>query len=206
MRGLSRRGTLKVTDGRVQKKNNWELTPNYYSHDQRELVIDRKRPGDGYRHVLLQRDVEIFISLLPDWTELSHGLNAIVLDEGSWGRDGYHSPGVVHICAWGSDLWRETSMEGYEEHKDIWERLGVPCEEKDDDDGYGLYMLCKWTKNTARAYQLLHILTHELGHHHDRMTTKSQKRTARGESYAEGYARQYEELVWESFTKHFPLD
>jgi hypothetical protein len=58
----------------------------------------------------------------------------------------------------------------------------------------------------VRAYQLLHILTHELGHHHDRITTQSQKRAARGEPYAEAYARKYEALVWESFTRHFPLN
>ena len=203
MRGLSRRGTLKVKDGRVQKKNNWVLTPNYYSHEQRELVIDRQRPGKEFRHVLLQRDVELFISLLPDWKELARGLSAIVLAPGEDGTDGYHTRGAVHLCAWKAELWRETSINHYEVHQDIWERLGVPCEAKEDE--FGSYMLCKWTKNTARAYQLLHILTHELGHHHDRITTKSQKRTARGESYAEAYARKYEALVWGSFKKHFPL-
>jgi hypothetical protein len=110
MRGLSRRGTLKVKDGRVQKKNNWELTPNYYSHGQRELVIDRQRPGEGFRDVLLQRDVEKFITLLPDWEELSVGLNAIVLAPGEDETDGFHSPGVVHICAWETDLWFESSI------------------------------------------------------------------------------------------------
>ena len=32
------------------------------------------------------------------------------------------------------------------------------------DDGY---ILCDWTESTIRAYQLTHILLHELGHHHD---------------------------------------
>jgi hypothetical protein len=53
MRGLSRRGTLKVKEGRVQKQRPWQLAPNYYSHEQIELVIDRRKPGWGYRHVLL---------------------------------------------------------------------------------------------------------------------------------------------------------
>ncbi len=204
MRGLSRRGALTVKDGRVQKKNNWELTPNYYSHSQRELVIDRQRPGAGYRHVLMQRDVERFIALLPDWEEMSQGLDAIVLAPGESGTDGYHSPGVVHICAWEAGLWHETTLDHFEAHRDIWEQIGVPCEVQSDEDED--FVLCKWTQNTARAYQLLHILTHELGHHHDRITTQSQKRAARGEPYAEAYARQYGDLVWERFTRHFPLD
>ncbi len=203
MRGLSRRGALTIKDGRVQKKNNWELTPNYYSHPQRELVIDRQRPSAGYKHVLMQRDVEKFISLLPDWEEMSRGLNGIVLAPGEEGADGYHTPGVVHICAWEVDLWRETTCEHFQAHRKIWERLGVPCEFHATETDR--YFLCKWTQNTARAYQLLHILTHELGHHHDRITTASQKRTARGEPYAEAYALKYGDLVWERFTRHFPL-
>lgn len=204
MRGLSRRGALTVKDGRVQKKNNWELTRDYDITPQPEPVIDRQRPGAGYRPVLMQRDVEEFIALLPDWGEMAQGLNAIVLAPGQGGTDGYHSRGVVHICAWEIGLWRESSTEHFQEHRDIWERLGVPCEFKTDD--FSRYFLCKWTQNTARAYQLLHILTHELGHHHDRITTASQKRAARGEPYAEAYARKYGDLVWERFTRHFPLD
>jgi hypothetical protein len=68
-----------------------------------------------------------------------------------------------------SDLWFESAVSYYEDHCDIWERLGVPCEERDDGDGP--YVLCKFTQNTVRTYQLLHILTHELDHHHDRITT-----------------------------------
>lgn len=204
MRPTNSRQSPSVVNGRVRKKNNWELTPNYYSHQQQELVIDRWRPGIGYRHVLMKRDIELFIKLLPDWEEMSRDLDAIVLAQGSCFRDGYHRTGVVHICAWNADWWRESSIEHWEEHRDIWEKLGVPCEEKEDE--FGKFMLCKWTKNTARAYQLLHILTHELGHHHDRITTQSQKKAARGESYAEAYARKYGDLVWERFTKNFPLD
>jgi len=204
MRPTNSRQSPSVVNGRVRKKNNWELTPNYYSHQQRELVIDRRRPGAGYRHVLMQRDIELFIKLLPDWEEMSRDLDAIVLAAGRYGTDGYHRTGVVHICAWEADLWVESSIEYWEEHRDILEQLGVPSEKYEDE--FESYMLCKWTKNTARAYQLLHILTHELGHHHDRITTQSQKKAARGESYAEAYARKYGVLVWERFTKHFPLD
>ena len=67
-------------------------------------MIDRRRPGKGYRHFLPQRDIETFIGLLPDWTELSKGLNAIVLAPGHRQYFGYHSPGIVHICAWRDDL------------------------------------------------------------------------------------------------------
>ncbi len=86
----SRKSAPEVKGGQVQKKNNWALTPNYYSHAQRELVIDRKRPGAGYRHLLKKRDILDFIAILPDWAELSRGLDAIVLAPGRENYFGYH--------------------------------------------------------------------------------------------------------------------
>ena len=60
-------------------------------------------------------------------------------------------------------------------------------------------------EETVRAYQLLDVLLHELGHHHDRMTTGSQKRPARGETYAEQYAAQYAERIWDAYSAEFEL-
>lgn len=80
------------------------------------------------------------------------------------------------------------------------ERLGVPCEETSE----GNY-LCKFDERTVRGYQLLHILLHELGHHHDRMTTRAQKRACRGEKYAEEYARLHQASIWQAYQKVFAL-
>src|SRR5258708_2007616 len=175
MRSGNRRSTPKVVKGRVQKKNNWSLSTDYYdAPEPRTVVIDRKRPGSGYKHVLNKRDLYQFIEILPDWKSLAVGLNAVVLAPEDGGTDGYHVPGVVRICAWEADLWRETSTEYYDDHRDIFERLGVEREQQ-----LGGY-LCKFTEESVRAYQLLHILLHELGHHHDRITTRLQKNAARG--------------------------
>jgi hypothetical protein len=54
----------------------------------------------------------------------------------------------------------------------------------------------RWTEGQARAFQLLHVLPHELGHHRDRMTTRSRDRAARGEPYAERYAETVFDLLW----------
>src|SRR6266568_1406720 len=90
----------KVVDGRVCKKNNWNMSTDYYfAPNPREVVIDRKRPGDGYRHVLTKQDIHRFLEILPDWNQLAVGLNAVVLAPGERGTDGYHDPGVVHVCA-----------------------------------------------------------------------------------------------------------
>ena len=197
MRGLSRRGALTVKDGRVQKKNNWELSPNYYSHPQRELVIDRRRPGAGYRHVLMQRDVEEFIALLPDWEEMSQDLDAIVLAPGHRDRWGYHSPGVVHLCAWPQEI-ELSYFPAPKFDRPLLDKLRVHFENLGDET------VALFTLDTARAFMLLDVFLHEIGHHHDAITNRS-KRVARGEPYAEAYALKYGDLVWERFTRHFPL-
>ncbi len=194
---LNRKSTPQVIGGRVQKKNNPEWTANYYSTPPPSLVIDRQRPGKGYRHLLLQRDIEAFIRLLPDWAELSRGLHAIVLAPGEYSTDGWHSPGVVHVCAWESDLWIDYAASHYKDHQDVLGRLGVRSHEIKNG------VMCEFTEAQARAYQLLHILLHEMGHHYDRMTTKSKVRASRGEPYAEQYALAYEARIWEQYQETF---
>ncbi len=194
---LNRKSTPQVVGGQVQKKNNPEGTANYYTAPPPSLVIDRQRPGKGYRHLLLQRDIEAFIRLLPDWAELSRGLHAIVLAPGERSTDGWHTPGVVHICAWENDLWIDYAMSHYEDHKEVLDRLSVRSHEIKNG------VMCEFTEAQARAYQLLHILLHELGHHHDRMTTKSKVRASRGEPYAERYALAYEAQIWERYQEAF---
>ena len=199
MRTGNRKSAPEVKGGKVQKKNDWALTPNYYSHAQCELVIDRKRPGSGYRHVLTRKDLRHFIAILPDWDELSRGLDAIVLAPGEEGADGYHTPHVVHVCAWEEGLWIDYRWDYYEEHEALLKRLGVIADPIEN--GY----LCKFTEAQARAYQLLHVLLHELGHHHDRITTKSEVRASRGEPYAEAYALTYEARIWDEYQRRFGL-
>ena len=165
-RQINRKSAPRVVGGRVQKKNDPEWTANYYTTAPASLVIDRQRPGQGCRHVLMQRDVKRFIRLTPDWPELSRGLNAIVLAPGEHSTNGSHTPGVVHICAWEADLWINYAVGHYEDHN-------------------------------------LHILLHELGHYHGRMTTKSKVRAARGEPYAESYALAYELQIWDRYQEAF---
>ena len=197
MRQINRNSTPKVTDGKVQKKNNPEWTASYYDTPPPTLVIDRQRPGKGYRHVLMQRDIETFIGLLPEWAELSRGLNAIVLAPGERTTNGWHEPGVVHVCAWETDLWVDYAVSHYDDHKALFDRLGVPTHPIENG------VMCEFSEAQARAFQLLHILLHELGHHHDRMTTKSKARASRGEPYAEAYALRHEAVIWGRYQEAF---
>ncbi len=200
MRTFHRKTTPKVVGGKPQRKNRWRETPNYHNTAQDIPVIDRQRPGSGYKHLLMKRDVVRFIALLPDWDELSKGLDAIVLAPGDWTTDGWHRPGIVAVCAWERELWREVCSWYYIQHKRIFKQIGVPCSQTADGD-----FLCKFTESTARAYQLLHVLLHELGHHHDRMTTKRKQQASRGEAYAERYANRYASMTWERYWEEFGL-
>jgi hypothetical protein len=200
MKRLQRKSNPGVTAGRVQKKNRTDRSVRFDTAVLGYPVVHRLKPGFGYRHVLRQRDVLDFVGLLPDWPRLSQGLNALVLAPGVWNCDGWYRPGIVAVCAWERDLWREVSGSCYTAHRDLFERLEVPCEEVE-----GGYYLCRFTEATARAYQLLHVLLHELGHHHDCMTTRSKADAARGEGYAEDYAYEHERTVWERYLAAFSL-
>lgn len=192
---LTRKSAPKVKRGRVQKKNRWDQSPSYYTHVQPWPVIDRQRPGRG-RHLLHRSDVERFLRMLPEWDELSHGLNAIVLapfDDCM----GYHVPGVVHVCAWERDLWWNDAIPGFvDDHRGILDRLGVAEAQQ------GHRLVLKWTTAQARAFQLTHVLLHELGHHHDRMTNRSGL-SSRGEPFAEMYAARYADRIWERYCAGF---
>jgi hypothetical protein len=140
--------------------------------------------------------------LIPNWGHIAVGLDAVVLTAGERDCDGWHRPGIVAVSAWDRNLWVETTESYAHEHQGILDRLGVPRETTKDASGNDL-VLCKWTAETARAFQLLHILLHELGHHHDRMTTRRQRRTGRGESFAESCALEWEAVLWEQYRHHF---
>ncbi len=200
MHRMNRKTAPKVVGGKPQRKNRWQRTPNCYNTQQELPAIDRRRPGPGYRHVLKKRDIERFVGLLPDWSELSLGLNVVQLAPGRPTYDGWHRPGVVAVCAWEIDQTIEVSGWYYREHRAIFEQLGVPCTQLSDDE-----FCCEFGDSTIRAYQLLHILLHELGHHHDRMTTRSKRQASRGEGYAERYALNYADTVWESYLREFGL-
>ncbi len=199
MAGFNRKTTPKVKGGQVCKKNNWKDTPNYWNTPQEIPQLDRERPGRGYRHLLKQNDLLYFISILPDWDELSKGLDAVLLAHGGQNADGWYTQGIVAICAWERGLWRKVDKKWYAEHEGVLKRFKVPYVEK------GSWIECQFTEKSVRAYQLVHVFLHELGHHHDRINTEFQTATARGEGYAENYALQYERVIWDRYEEVFGL-
>ena len=194
-----RKTTPKVKDGRVQKKNRHALTPNYWNTRQEELQLDVEKPGKGYKHFLKKRDIVRFLGLLPNWEELNVELDAVLLAEGG-GADGWYTNGVLAICAWEKDKTTSLDKDYFTEHKEIFRRLNIKFQIKTNG------VICHFTEDQIVAYQLLHIFLHELGHHHDRISTRSQRDNGpRGEDYAEKYAFKYEKLIWNRFFEEFQM-
>ncbi|MEZ6095121.1 MAG: hypothetical protein R3C03_12980 [Pirellulaceae bacterium] len=200
MKRSQRKTGTKVRDGRVTRKNRSELSNHYSQVRQAEPVIDRLRPGDGYKHYLTIADIKRFIGILPDWEQLSVGLDAVILAEGSSSAMGWHWDGVVAICAWERELRVDWDTSFVNEHLEILDRLGVKREPvQGDPDG----TWCYFDDASIKGFQLMHIFLHELGHHRDRMTTKSKISSARGEQFAETYALKYADRLWDEYLKEF---
>jgi hypothetical protein len=112
-----------------------------------------------------------FIGLLPKWDEIAVGLEAIVLDRGLDDAMGWYDDGVVGACAWPahSGFWFESNTEWNAENEVLLSLLAVRIDEQSGRVGL------LWTEAQARAFTLLDVLPHELGHHRDRMTTRSRQ-------------------------------
>jgi hypothetical protein len=219
---MHRRSAMKVRDGRVLKKNNWRIDPgDYRTVPQAEIRLDRRRPPEGSRHLITIAELRRFLTLLPDWDEVAVGLDAIVLDSAD-DCAGWCGPGVVAICAWQHDLWDWWEPEMLEEHRHILDLLEVERVPLGDSSEYREHLEwlgtlgirgrvregdleLRWTEPQARAYQLLHILPHELGHHYDRITTRKGTHIGRGEPYAEAYANRVLEQIWPDYARMFGI-
>lgn len=164
------------------------------------MVIIRRKPGPGAQHLLKVEDIRRFIEIIPNWEELSAGLDAVVLVPYSrtfFGQYSYSS--VIKISAWVDDEWYEMHPENFERDKYLIEMLDVPYERLD----WGFE--CKFTTNQVKAFQLLGTFLHELGHHVDRMNCRGKKDCPGGEPFAIKFEKEMIQKVWPEFVKRFPL-
>lgn len=192
-----------VRDGRVQRKNNWKHSPCPYRDPPQRLVIDRQRPGRGYRPVLLKRDIERFVTLIPDWDRLAAGLNVILLADGRYRCDGWYNSGVIGLPAWPTNMRDQVDRDWFRSHRGFLARVEARVEIDENDPNE---FVIHWSPWTARAYQLCHVFLHELGHHADRMHTGPKRDNgSRGEKFAEDYAFDLEKVVLERYFAEFGL-
>jgi hypothetical protein len=211
MRRERRRTALKVVDGKVQRKNRWTLTPNHFGRS--TFTIERRRAGYEYRHVLKREDIYRFVELVPDWNDLAKGINKVILDAGSRTLLGWFSPGKVAVCALGVDQEVTFDKKYFYRDIDFFDRLGVSYENATDSEeveeragdareDIGDRVLCHFNPSTAKCFQLMRVLLHELGHHCDYMTNRKASCT-RGEDFAENYGRRVEKKLWSDYVRAF---
>jgi hypothetical protein len=197
-----------VRDGRTLHKNNWRPTPDNYGQPQ--VTISRLRPGTGYRHVLRCSDVYTFVHLLPDWARLKTRLNQILLAPGESRLQGWFRPGTVAICAMHRDLGAWYHRDFFALDVDFFDRVGVPYQYVQEDGQLGEHpsngdwqrVRVQFTPALAHCFQLVRVLTHELGHHYDRITNP-RGWASRGEPFAIRYERETEAAVWARYVEVF---
>ncbi len=188
-----------VKNGRVQKKNNHQFTV------WENCIITRDTPKRGYRHLISQKDVKDFLSVFPDWHRYGHGIERIQLTSGSEGYYGcyYHhwreGTGSIEIPAWEKDIWTEYDYGFYKEHQNIFETLKVTVSRKDDS------VKCHFNIKQARAFTLVHVLTHEIGHHYDKMTGINSQFCSRGEDFAEQFSMDLFPIIYPAYVDIFGL-
>ena len=195
--GYNRKTSPKVIGGLVQRKNNHSKTArNGY-------VVDRKRAGKGYRHVLKKKDIHDFTDIIPNWEVICEGIESVILDTGDEFIDGlyrhysYEDTGVIWLSAWREDLWVEFNDVYFNQHKWHFDMLGVVYEKKEE------LWNCHFTEAQAKGFMLLHIFLHELGHHVDKLRSKKKNIISGGEEFAENYANQTLTEIWPDYCAKF---
>lgn len=189
--GFNRRSATKVKDGSVQRKNRHRPTV----HD--GYVLERESPGRDFRHVVSKRDVQVFLDIIPNSPRYFERLERIVLAKRTDDLDGAHEfyrreeTGAIFLHAWNEDLWIDLAMPYFNSHQEVFDTIRLSCDQRKD------RVTCRFTEAQARAFTLLHILMHELGHHFDRIHQKHWNST-RGEDFAEKFANDH-------FPQLFPL-
>src|SRR5262245_43863283 len=104
-----RKANPRVVDGKVQRKHRWRWNePDYTATHQ--IRVERSAARKHYRHFVSLTDVSAFLALLPDWRELSIGLQRVLLSNAT-NCDGWFRPGTVAICNWEECCTRVMSEE-----------------------------------------------------------------------------------------------
>jgi hypothetical protein len=193
---FNRRTATKVKDGRVQRKNHHRPT----GHE--GYVLDRESPGRGFCHVVSKRDVQAFVEIVPGWDRFSERLERIVLAAPGDHCDGAYEffhreeTGAVYLHAWREDLWTDLTVPYFDHHQHIFDTLAVSYDRQED------CVTCRFTGAQARAFMLLHIFMHEVGHHYDRIHQKHLG-SSKGEDYAERFATSRFDQLFPAYVRVF---
>jgi len=191
-----RRTSTKVVDGTVCTKSRFERTTVA------GISIIKQPAGRGFTHVVSPAQLNKFIGIIPDWSSLSYRLQDILLVPGHLDYFGYHTTyrrrntAMIALHAWPKDLWRPLPSGFFRYHRPIFDALGVVYQVR-------LHEVdCQFTVPQARAFSLLHVFLHEIGHHQDWLRRRGQRLPGK-ETYADDFANSYLDLLLPRFKEIF---
>jgi hypothetical protein len=194
MRLSARKSAPGVHGGKTQKKNRTALSPDIYEHDFESLVVQRIRPAKGFYHAITPTDVRRFVSIIPDWEHVSAGIRAVVLTPGNdhcFGR--YNNVGIIKLDAWPKD------EESYIPPRKDWLLRRMAIDEPYCEFGYVLSL----SRERVRCFLLMGTFLHELGHHIDRISTRSKADASNGEPFAIAYEMRRQQELWDAYCSEF---
>ncbi len=194
MRLTVRKSAPGVRGGKTRKKNRTALSPDVYVHDFESLVVQRMRPAKGFYHAVTPTEVRRFVALIPDWNDAFSGVKAVILtpgDDECYGR--YNNAGVVKLDAWPKD------EDAYVPPRKEWLIRAMGIEEPHGDIGWFLRL----SRDQVRCFLLLGTFLHELGHHLDRISTRSQADASNGEPFAITYEHRRQQELWPAYCREF---
>ncbi|MCH2209132.1 MAG: hypothetical protein MK132_25155 [Lentisphaerales bacterium] len=199
---MYRRTAPKVRNGKVLKKNNWQQSPNMFYTRHNEILVEKERAGKGYKHLIRKQEVYDMFKIIPEWKKLAYGLDGIVLGQGSKHSLGYYNWSVITLHAWETEIiWDNVSESFIEEHQYIFDMLGITYGASHEKGYYRV----EFAEDSAKAFSLIHVFLHELGHHVDKMTSKRRMYCGRGEAFAEAWANERLAEVYRNYCKFYRL-
>lgn len=196
MPAIVRKTATKIVNGRVSRKNRSVITSVY------GYTIEKVPAGRGFTHVVSPQKLEEFIELIPDWKKHSYRLERIILTRGYEDFFGYHQDhryektATISLCPWPKKLWAPMSVRFFRNHQYFFDRLGVTYQIRLSN------VICRFTVTQARAFSLLHVFLHELGHHIDWQHRRGE-RLRRVEEYAEAFATGLFDIMFPLYKERF---
>lgn len=166
--------------------------------------VHRRSPGRQRYHPASPDDVRRFVQLIPGWQRVADDLDGVLLC-GPWSAEYYDTEGLygqhgIVLFSWPKDP-RLSMWYAFTRHvPDTIRYLGLK-ERKRDRSFQSL-----WTPAQARAYVLLFVLLHEIGHHVDWVMSRDvhrRRRAGRGEPFAEDWAAEYRHRMWDDYVSAF---
>lgn len=200
---MHRRTATKVRNGRVQRKNRWSRPTNTVGPS--GVAIERARPGSGFIHVVTQDELYSFVQNLADWPRLSVGLDKIVLDAGWYDSYGYYDHGTIGLRAFSDSLVVNYWPDEKSRDRDLLDTIVKDVEYEQDpsvESSKTSLVIYHLTRPMARAFMLVHVLSHELGHHLDRMTNQLRD-CPHGEPFAFRFEWDQAPLFWQTYLRTF---